>query len=41
MAALVERVRIAGRDAEISVVEIQQANGDSTLMSIERLPAPR
>jgi hypothetical protein len=41
MAALVERVRIAGRRAEISVIEIRQANGDHTLMSIERLPAPR
>ena len=41
MAALVARVRIAGRDAEISVIEIEQANGDSTLMSVERLPAAR
>jgi hypothetical protein len=41
MAALVERVRIAGRRAEISVIEIRQANGDHTLMSVERLPAPR
>jgi hypothetical protein len=39
MAALVARVRIAGRRAEISVIEIEQVNGDSTLMSIERLPA--
>jgi len=38
MAALVEQVRIAGKGAEISVVEIQQANGDSTLMSVQRLP---
>jgi len=41
MAALVERVRIAGRRADISVIEIQQANGDSSLMSVERLPAAR
>lgn len=41
MAALVARVRIAGRHAEISVIEIEQANGDSTLMSVERLPADR
>jgi len=38
MAALVERVRIAGRHAVISVVEIRQANGDSTLMSVQHLP---
>jgi hypothetical protein len=41
MAALVEHVRIAGQGAEISVVEIQQANGDSTLMSVQRLPEKR
>lgn len=39
MAALVARVRIAGKRAEISVIEIMLANGDQTLMSIERLPA--
>lgn len=38
--ALVERVRIAGRRADISVIEIEQANGDSSLMSVQRLPAP-
>lgn len=38
MATLVERVRIAGRRADISVIEIVQANGDSTLMSVQRLP---
>ena len=38
MAALVESVRIAGRHAIISVIEIRQANGDSTLMSVQRLP---
>lgn len=37
---LVERVRIAGRHADVSVIEIQQANGDSSLMSVQRLPAP-
>lgn len=41
MAALVERVRIAGHRAQISVVDIQHANGDSTLMSVERLPIPQ
>ncbi len=40
MRTLVERVRIAGRHADISVIEIQQANGDSSLMSVQRLPAP-
>lgn len=41
MASLVERVRIAGRQAEISVIEIVQANGDRSLMSVQRLPAAR
>lgn len=41
MAALVERVRIAGRRADISVIEILQANGDSSLMSVQRLPGTR
>lgn len=40
MAALVERVRIAGRRADVTVVEILQANGDSTLMSVQRLGDP-
>jgi hypothetical protein len=40
MAALVRRVRIAGRQAEISVIEIEHANGDRTLMSVQRLPGP-
>lgn len=40
MTALVERVRIAGHRADVSVIEILQANGDSTLMSVQRLPAP-
>jgi outer membrane lipoprotein-sorting protein len=38
--ALVERIRIAGRGAELSVIEIRQANGDSSLMSVQRLRAP-
>jgi hypothetical protein len=38
--ALVERIRIAGRRADLSVIEIRQANGDSSLMSVQRLPAP-
>lgn len=40
MRALVERVRIAGRRADISVIEVEQANGDSSLMSVQRLPPP-
>lgn len=40
MAALVRRVRIAGRHAEVSVIEIEHANGDRTLMSVQRLPGP-
>lgn len=40
MRALLERIRIAGRRADISVIEIQLANGDSSLMSVQRLPAP-
>lgn len=40
MASLVARIRIAGRGAEVTVIEVLQANGDSTLMSVQRLPAP-
>lgn len=40
MAALLKRVRIAGNRADVSVIEILQANGDSTLMSVQRLNAP-
>ena len=40
MASLVARIRIAGRGAEVTVIEILQANGDSTLMSVQRLSAP-
>lgn len=40
MLALVEHIRIAGRSADVSVIEILQANGDSTLMSVQRLPGP-
>jgi hypothetical protein len=40
IARLVERIRIAGQDAEVTVIEILQANGDSTLMSVQRLSAP-
>lgn len=40
MRALVERIRIAGRGAQLSVIEIRQANGDSSLMSVQRLGAP-
>ncbi|MDH4095415.1 MAG: outer membrane lipoprotein carrier protein LolA [Betaproteobacteria bacterium] len=41
MSDLVARVRIAGRHAEISVVEIVHANGDRSLMSVQRLPGAR
>lgn len=42
MAALVQRIRIAGRRADISVIEILHPNGDSTLMSVQRLaPKPQ
>ena len=40
MRVLVERIRIAGRGAELSVIEIRQANGDGSLMSVQRLRAP-
>jgi hypothetical protein len=40
MRAIIEHIRISGRRADISVIEIQQANGDSSLMSVQRLPAP-
>ena len=40
MRALVERIRIAGRGAELSVIEIRQANGDGSLMSVQRLRVP-
>ncbi len=40
MASLVARIRIAGQDAQVTVIEIVQTNGDSTLMSVQRLPAP-
>lgn len=40
MAHLVARIRIAGRGAQVTVIEILQANGDSTLMSVQRLSAP-
>ena len=40
MALRVTRVRIAGRRTDVSVIEIQLANGDSTLMSVQRLPGP-
>jgi hypothetical protein len=38
MRALIERIRIAGRRSELSVIEILQANGDGSLMSVQRLP---
>jgi hypothetical protein len=37
MAALVESVRIAGRRADVSVIEIRYASGDRTLMSVQRI----
>ena len=40
LAAWVKRIRIAGRRADVTVIEILHANGDSTLTSVQRLPAP-
>jgi outer membrane lipoprotein-sorting protein len=40
MRALVERIRIAGRGTELSVIEIRQTNGDGSLMSVQRLRTP-
>ena len=40
LAAWVKRIRIAGRHADVTVIEILHANGDSTLTSVQRLPAP-
>lgn len=40
LAAWVTRIRIAGRRAEMSVIEILQANGDGTLISVQRFPEP-
>lgn len=40
LAAWVKRIRIAGRRADVTVIEILHANGDSTLTSVQRLPGP-
>jgi len=40
LAAWVKRIRIVGRRADVTVIEILHANGDSTLTSVQRLPAP-
>lgn len=40
LAAWVKRIRIAGRCADVTVIEVVHANGDSTLTSVQRLPAP-
>lgn len=40
LSAWVKRIRIAGRRADVTVIEILHANGDSTLTSVQRLPAP-
>ena len=37
---VVRHIRIAGRNADISVIDVDLANGDSTLMSIQRVPPP-
>jgi hypothetical protein len=37
MSALVESVHIAGRRADVSVIEIRYASGDRTLMSVQRI----
>ncbi len=38
--AVVQRIRIAGTGYELRSIEITQADGDSSLMSIEKLAAP-
>ncbi|MGH8687860.1 MAG: LolA-related protein [Burkholderiales bacterium] len=38
LGALVKRIRFAGHDADISVIDVELANGDSTLMSVQSLP---
>jgi hypothetical protein len=40
LAAWVQRIRIAGQRADVSVIEILQTNGDSTLMSVQPLAGP-
>jgi Outer membrane lipoprotein carrier protein LolA-like len=40
MLAVVKRIRIAGMRDEVSRIEIQQADGDSSVMLIETLPLP-
>jgi hypothetical protein len=40
LAAWVKRIRIAGRRADVTVIEILHANGDSTLTSVQRVPGP-
>ena len=40
LAAWVKRIRIVGRRADVTVFEVLHANGDSTLTSVQRLPAP-
>jgi outer membrane lipoprotein-sorting protein len=41
MKKIVERINISGINDEIITIEIQQADGDSSLMSIEKLPAEK
>ena len=40
MLAVVKRIRIAGARDEVSRIEIFQADGDSSVMLIEKLPLP-
>jgi len=40
LAAWVQRIRIAGQRAEVSVIEILQTNGDTMLMSVQPLAEP-
>jgi hypothetical protein len=40
LSAWVKRIRIAGRRADVTVIEILHANGDSTLTSVQRVPGP-
>ncbi len=40
MQAVIKRIRIAGVRDEVRSIEITQADGDSSLMAIEKLPTP-
>lgn len=40
MSALIQKITIGGRRAEVRSIEIQQADGDRSVMSIERIVEP-